>query len=117
MSILTPCAAASYIFLIRSLSLKEFTLTIMCALFPARASAISLSISAINVVRILVGQTRRFLQDLNTCDKSSLYFFSPEKTLLIRSEEHTSELQSRENLVCRLLLEKKKHTKHTFIKS
>src|SRR5436309_12736595 len=28
-----------------------------------------------------------------------------------RSEEHTSELQSRENLVCRLLLEKKKKTK------
>src|SRR5690606_41391748 len=27
---------------------------------------------------------------------------------LVRSEEHTSELQSRENLVCRLLLEKKK---------
>src|SRR5690606_41839364 len=27
-----------------------------------------------------------------------------------RSEEHTSELQSRENLVCRLLLEKKKLT-------
>ena len=27
---------------------------------------------------------------------------------LIRSEEHTSELQSRRNLVCRLLLEKKK---------
>src|SRR5690606_10202962 len=29
-------------------------------------------------------------------------------TGVIRSEEHTSELQSRENLVCRLLLEKKK---------
>src|SRR5690606_40604413 len=28
-----------------------------------------------------------------------------------RSEEHTSELQSRENLVCRLLLEKKKNIK------
>src|SRR5690606_39629674 len=28
----------------------------------------------------------------------------------VRSEEHTSELQSRENLVCRLLLEKKKTT-------
>src|SRR5690606_41906602 len=27
----------------------------------------------------------------------------------LRSEEHTSELQSRENLVCRLLLEKKKN--------
>src|SRR5690606_40797347 len=30
----------------------------------------------------------------------------------IRSEEHTSELQSRENLVCRLLLEKKKKKKN-----
>src|SRR2546427_6031446 len=29
--------------------------------------------------------------------------------LPIRSEEHTSELQSQSNLVCRLLLEKKKH--------
>src|SRR5690606_41671298 len=29
---------------------------------------------------------------------------------LLRSEEHTSELQSRENLVCRLLLEKKKRS-------
>src|SRR5690606_21568251 len=31
----------------------------------------------------------------------------------VRSEEHTSELQSRENLVCRLLLEKKKKKKKT----
>src|SRR5690606_40784243 len=30
------------------------------------------------------------------------------RRLAKRSEEHTSELQSRENLVCRLLLEKKK---------
>src|SRR5690606_40088146 len=30
-----------------------------------------------------------------------------------RSEEHTSELQSRENLVCRLLLEKKKEGKNS----
>src|SRR2546429_6633468 len=29
---------------------------------------------------------------------------------VVRSEEHTSELQSRLHLVCRLLLEKKKHT-------
>src|SRR2546427_2124798 len=29
--------------------------------------------------------------------------------VLLRSEEHTSELQSQSNLVCRLLLEKKKH--------
>src|SRR5260370_29562677 len=31
---------------------------------------------------------------------------------LRRSEEHTSELQSHLNLVCRLLLEKKKNKKH-----
>src|SRR2546430_13044993 len=30
----------------------------------------------------------------------------------VRSEEHTSELQSQSNLVCRLLLEKKKTTRH-----
>src|SRR3712207_7059043 len=31
---------------------------------------------------------------------------------LVRSEEHTSELQSRQYLVCRLLLEKKKSNSH-----
>src|SRR5258706_4894803 len=48
-------------------------------------------------------------------------------TVLQRSEEHTSELQSLTNLVCRLLLEKKKrkqripsmtkmrHTRHTLV--
>src|SRR2546430_13479482 len=39
---------------------------------------------------------------------------SPEcRSLLDRSEEHTSELQSQSNLVCRLLLEKKKTTIRT----
>src|SRR5688500_19956515 len=36
--------------------------------------------------------------------------FRPESTTPARSEEHTSELQSPCNLVCRLLLEKKKKT-------
>src|SRR2546430_13394188 len=31
----------------------------------------------------------------------------------MRSEEHTSELQSQSNLVCRLLLEKKKNSSHS----
>src|SRR5690606_39605363 len=39
---------------------------------------------------------------LNSARESSFALMSS------RSEEHTSELQSRENLVCRLLLEKKK---------
>src|SRR5690606_40327219 len=39
---------------------------------------------------------------------------SPFTKILVesRSEEHTSELQSRENLVCRLLLEKKKNKEY-----
>src|SRR2546430_12326144 len=35
--------------------------------------------------------------------------------MVARSEEHTSELQSQSNLVCRLLLEKKKHTIYIYI--
>src|SRR5258707_5667690 len=34
-----------------------------------------------------------------------------------RSEEHTSELQSRQYLVCRLLLEKKNHARRTALRS
>src|SRR2546421_7895671 len=40
------------------------------------------------------------------CSKPLLVHF--DATLASRSEEHTSELQSRSDLVCRLLLEKKK---------
>src|SRR2546430_7441453 len=36
---------------------------------------------------------------------------------LQRSEEHTSELQSQSNLVCRLLLEKKKKKRYPYIKA
>src|SRR5258706_11287636 len=36
----------------------------------------------------------------------------PQRRVLHRSEEHTSELQSLTNLVCRLLLEKKKPNKN-----
>src|SRR2546430_10619304 len=35
-----------------------------------------------------------------------------ERLVVARSEEHTSELQSQSNLVCRLLLEKKKKNMH-----
>src|SRR2546427_6662663 len=39
----------------------------------------------------------------------------PESSRKMRSEEHTSELQSQSNLVCRLLLEKKKKTLKRYI--
>src|SRR5690606_39587458 len=43
-------------------------------------------------------------------DRAGLLRGDPDFQQYHRSEEHTSELQSRENLVCRLLLEKKKKT-------
>src|SRR5690606_42038713 len=51
--------------------------------------------------RQVTGTERRPREDHLQLEKAS---FQPVQ----RSEEHTSELQSRENLVCRLLLEKKK---------
>src|SRR2546421_9736685 len=39
-----------------------------------------------------------------------LRFDAPGEVRAVRSEEHTSELQSRSDLVCRLLLEKKKNS-------
>src|SRR5690606_40155215 len=54
--------------------------------------------------------------DTRSLNKKQLFLMRLNKPLLhlfvkiqngLRSEEHTSELQSRENLVCRLLLEKK----------
>src|SRR5690606_41437628 len=81
----------------------------------------------------LYGEKRKLLPEINKAtvthhsvheqqDREILYvsglrpkFFVPTEAFTIntrlewlRSEEHTSELQSRENLVCRLLLEKKK---------
>src|SRR5690606_40345905 len=50
-----------------------------------------------------------FLKELEDGTNLSIIVFnSMAQIRQKRSEEHTSELQSRENLVCRLLLEKKK---------
>src|SRR5260370_5066113 len=43
---------------------------------------------------------------------SGTYERARERVAFERSEEHTSELQSHLNLVCRLLLEKKKNIEH-----
>src|SRR3712207_6944487 len=50
---------------------------------------------------------------------ASVYFGGVATTQAIfrRSEEHTSELQSRQYLVCRLLLEKKKKTKYAITRT
>src|SRR3712207_6957023 len=46
------------------------------------------------------------------CHKNEVPRYQPDAAAVrMRSEEHTSELQSRQYLVCRLLLEKKKKNK------
>src|SRR3712207_8467492 len=50
------------------------------------------------------------------CSVSPVIRNSSASTTAMRSEEHTSELQSRQYLVCRLLLEKKKKQKDLMFK-
>src|SRR5690606_39463823 len=76
--------------------------------FPTRRSS-DLSRSNIQKQEIMMrkirpslSQAKLHLHWYNEMIKTKPYSF------VARSEEHTSELQSRENLVCRLLLEKKK---------
>src|SRR3712207_6890936 len=56
-------------------------------------------------------QTRRALDNFPISDlRKPRRFVQALGAIKLRSEEHTSELQSRQYLVCRLLLEKKKIT-------
>src|SRR5439155_19042717 len=82
----------------------------ICSIFWSRISARTAGV----MMRISHAITRP--RPLAFC--SSVWVMTPSST---RSEEHTSELQSRGHLVCRLLLEKKKknatihklHQRHT----
>src|SRR3712207_8433700 len=59
----------------------------------------------------LLAYVKRTGEHVLLADTSLPHSFSSDAFL--RSEEHTSELQSRQYLVCRLLLEKKKNTTST----
>src|SRR3712207_8824501 len=70
-----------------------------CSILPCSLSKIFSTFCSVNSYRWLP----QFLFD-NLCADAQQK----------RSEEHTSELQSRQYLVCRLLLEKKKNNHHFF---
>ena len=82
-------------------------------LFPCNECAKAIIQSGINEVIYLSDKYR----DTDSNKASRLLFdkcgVTYRKIDLKRSEEHTSELQSRFDLVCRLLLEKKKKNKNT----
>src|SRR5436305_10160042 len=71
-------------------------------LFRSSAQLLELAPVRVELLALLLDQGRRRLGDEALVLELSL---GP-----LRSEEHTSELQSRPHLVCRLLLEKKKKT-------
>src|SRR5690606_40541086 len=92
--------------------------------FVAKKSSImkKILISAAIVVSLLgfynckekTSETKNLTKEITFTKEGELTLMKAENDSIIaklRSEEHTSELQSRENLVCRLLLEKKKHIK------
>src|SRR2546427_7040096 len=51
--------------------------------------------------------------DIRIASETATFAESFVRVGIVRSEEHTSELQSQSNLVCRLLLEKKKTNNNT----
>src|SRR2546426_8568111 len=72
-----------------------------------------------NIPAIIVSQNTQFGDNLDASGEPQSEggirrYLPPDQC--IRSEEHTSELQSPCNLVCRLLLEKKKKKKRTQIR-
>src|SRR2546430_4203530 len=64
--------------------------------------------SALQVQYILERLLARPLEHVDQLDGEALELAQRHLGRRLRSEEHTSELQSQSNLVCRLLLEKKK---------
>src|SRR2546430_7494958 len=66
---------------------------------------------ALKDLKVISLEPMRRLRRLFQAPQLQLAVFSQQLVSLLRSEEHTSELQSQSNLVCRLLLEKKKKKK------
>src|SRR5699024_11977460 len=98
-----------------------WTISLTCCLFPTPPTIDISTLSLHDALPILDGvyisekvgaakpSAKIFeaaLRDLGLTDRSKVLVVGDD--LLARSEEHTSELQSRFDLVCRLLLEKKK---------
>src|SRR5436309_10716498 len=75
-----------------------------CAATPAAADIVV--VNTCTVTASADAQARNAIRKLHAANPAI-------RVIGRRSEEHTSELQSRENLVCRLLLEKKKKKKNT----
>src|SRR3712207_7637690 len=84
-------------------------------LFRSPGTALALSFPFAVAFQFLITATYTFATALSGIATKALeekkftkFRLAANLTIVVRSEEHTSELQSRQYLVCRLLLEKKK---------
>src|SRR5690625_5784732 len=77
---------------------------------PAVDHGITVGDGVFETVRATGGRPFALTRHLKRLARSAEGLGMEEPDLGLRSEEHTSELQSRGHLVCRLLLEKKKKT-------
>src|SRR5690606_39499970 len=78
-------------------------------LVEQRCSCVNINGSQVKGIhcKVIIGSNIQGLEDRDFLGgRLSRVAFCPDFCFQDRSEEHTSELQSRENLVCRLLLEK-----------
>src|SRR5262249_62280897 len=101
---LAPALSLSTLFLSRSRDPRHLHS------FPTRRSSDLTRINdAIRVPRVRLIDDDGAQLGIKTSDEARDYAYGKNLDLgTVRSEEHTSELQSLTNLVCRLLLEKKK---------
>src|SRR5260370_4262717 len=81
-------------------------------LFPYTTLFRSLVFLSCSSIQFWTAASPFFLMDSHSAESMKPVRSSAETTFEFRSEEHTSELQSHLNLVCRLLLEKKKNIWH-----
>ena len=102
-------------YLVETLSRAEDASMTLCPIGPLTNIALALSIApeAVRAIKRIVLMGGNYFEAGNMTPAAEFNFFTdPHAAQIVlqsgRSEEHTSELQSRADLVCRLLLEKKK---------
>src|SRR5439155_17690028 len=98
-----PHLSPIYFFFNPTATTETYTLSLHDALPILHALIVERAAAGVGVVYI----SHRLLEVLSVADRVTVL-----RTSWRRSEEHTSELQSRGHLVCRLLLAKKNSTIH-----
>src|SRR3712207_7231247 len=111
----TPVICSSFFFFFNDTATTEiYTLSLHDALPISEGILLGMPPAKLGLVYSHTG-LRRFVASIGAPRTRELFLLGRNVDAQTRSEEHTSELQSRQYLVCRLLLEKKKNRTLRFI--